>query len=125
MDGTGLVPGVPREIAWSIREGFGELRDGRMIVTLATDGTLLVTGSLGFPVTCRLFVLTDLELEFDPALLPQFRPTGTANLLASAADLLVPLEGPVVFDGAGRARVDAVVTNYGYRHPIDLTLALE
>jgi len=117
------TPPLVLPFTWSV-DG-GALRTGEVTLTLDADGMLVVSGGLRVPVACGFFKLSNLEMRLDPEFLPAFRPTGTADLDAVADNPWVVLDGPVTFDGAGRAVVDGIVENYGAAHDGALTATLE
>ena len=115
ISGSGLVVGVPLLVGYtcSITASGppGAPQVGEVTVTLEPDGMLRVTGTVAIEEECQVFVLDDLDLRFDPDVLPVFYPTGSADVEALADALLVVLSGDVTFDGAGRAVVDGVVAS--------------
>jgi hypothetical protein len=128
MNGTGLAVDVPLLVGYTcaitVSNVTGPPQVGEVTVTLESGGMLRVTGIVRFPEECTLFVLDDLDLRVDPAVLPVFRPTGTADVEAIAGALLVVLTGDVTFDGGGRALVDGIVTGPTGPSDIDLSIVL-
>ncbi len=115
MDGKGVAVGVPLLVGYTCSitaSGVpGAPQVGEVTVTLESDGMFRVTGTVGIEEECQLFVLHDVDLRFDPGVLPVFHPTGSADVEAIAEALLVVFSGDVTFDGAGRAVVDGFVAS--------------
>jgi hypothetical protein len=128
MDGSGLATDVPLLVGFTYTITSGSVQGpphvGEVTVTSEAGGLLRVTGTVAIEEECQVFVLEDLDLRIDPDVLPDFRPTGGADVEAIADAALVVLSGTVTFDGAGRAVVDAVVTTASGPASADFTVPL-